>query len=170
MNHTRLGSLMSLIAWIIIFAMLFFFFSKWLAYEEEASSSFTSRIDETGAKEVVIKANRHNHYVVAGKVNDVNVMFMIDTGASDVSVPKTLADRLSLRQGIPLTAYTAGGTVTVYATRLEKVEIGPILLSNVAASINPHAHSNEILFGMSALKNLEFTHTKGTLIIRQVPK
>jgi aspartyl protease family protein len=45
--------------------------------------------------------------------------------------------------------------------------IGDIKLTNVSAHINPSMDFDEILLGMSALKQIEFTQRGDTLILRQ---
>lgn len=117
--------------------------------------------------EIILEANRSNQFIVDGAINDYPVLLMIDTGASDVSVPKHIADRIGLEAGSARQANTAAGPITVYTTRLDRLDIGPIALRQVRASINPHDRSKSILLGMSALSKLEFYHQSGQLRIRQ---
>jgi len=62
---------------------------------------------------------------------------------------------------------TANGTITVHNTTLATLSIGNITLSNVSASINPAMHDLEILLGMSALKDIEFTQRGDQLTLKQ---
>ena len=59
---------------------------------------------------------------------------------------------------------------TASATRppalLDSVTIGPIVVRNVPASINPGLRDMDILLGMSVLKRIEFTQRGDTLILR----
>jgi aspartyl protease family protein len=91
----------------------------------------------------------------------------VDTGASFVSVPERVADRVGLKKGNALTASTANGNITVYSTVLDRISIGDITLYDVKADINPHMDGEEILLGMSFLRNLSVTHKDGKLSIRQ---
>ncbi len=61
---------------------------------------------------------------------------------------------------------TANGMVTAWLTRLDSVSIGPIVVRDVTASINPGMGDMEILLGMSVLKRIEFTQRGDTLILR----
>ena len=72
-----------------------------------------------------------------------------------------------LEKGNPQTASTANGNVTVYSTLLDQISVGDIALYNVKANINPHMDGEEILLGMSFLRNLSVTHEDGKLSIRQ---
>jgi len=55
------------------------------------------------------------------------------------------------------------------ASRTERAsrQLGEILLHDVAALITPGMDGDEVLLGMSALKQLEFTQRDGTLVLRQ---
>jgi len=107
--------------------------------------------------------------VASGSINNTPVVFLLDTGASDVSVPEKLAQAIGLKRGRPMIYQTANGTITVYATRLDKVDLGGIVLGQVRASINPNMQGNKVLLGMSFLKHLEFTQRGDTLILKQYP-
>ena len=95
------------------------------------------------------------------------MVFIVDTGASYVSIPEKIADKLKLKKGARYRTSTAAGQVSVYATKLNEVSIGDISLQNVAASINPHNPDGEVLLGMSFLRRLEISHKDGELTIRQ---
>ena len=49
------------------------------------------------------------------------------------------------------------------------MQLGELSVDNVRANINPGMRGNEILLGMSFLKQLEFTQRGDTLTIRQYP-
>lgn len=123
-----------------------------------------------GMNQVILKANPMDAYITTGIINDKTVTFLVDTGASDVSIPKRIANYIGLKpDGPAINAATAGGTIRIQKTLIDELIIGNILLRNVSASINPSDRSDKILLGMSALKRLEFTHSDGRLILRQKP-
>jgi len=64
---------------------------------------------------------------------------------------------------------TANGIVEVRDTTIETLQLGSIRLSNIRASINPGMVGEEILLGMSALKDLEFTQRGSKLTLKQTP-
>ena len=94
---------------------------------------------------------------------------MLDTGATDVSVPERLAKNLELRAGHSQIVNTANGSITTFSTQLDRVDLGTIQLSNVQAHINPHMDSDEVLLGMSFLRHLELIQRDGALTLRQYP-
>ena len=158
---------MVIIAWVLIFALLAMFFARWESAQNNPNQTVESSITDNGAYQVILKRNRANHYVASGKINGQPVTFLVDTGASDVTIPESLAERLGLYYGIKRRARTANGTITIYSTTLDSLQIGNIKLTDIRASINPHMQGKEILLGMSALKNLKFTQQGGQLILTQ---
>ena len=162
----RIGKGMTIAAWIILLVFLTLFFSHKLDQQRNPNQAVFTRLNDAGIQEVVLKRNRFGHYVSNGEVNGQTVEFMLDTGASDVAIPAKLADELGLKRGQPVQYQTANGIVTAYRTTLDSVSIGPMVVRNVPASINPGMQDMEILLGMSVLKHVEFTQRGDTLILR----
>ncbi len=119
------------------------------------------------SRQVILKQNQYNHYVVTGKINQHEVIFFLDTGATSVSVPQSVAQKIGLKRGYSYPVNTANGTINVYQTTIDELTIGNIVLRNIDASINPYMEGDEILLGMSALKQVDFYQQKGTLTLIQ---
>jgi aspartyl protease family protein len=164
----KIGKGMIWLAWIGILGLLTLVFSDYLERQYNPNREAVSRITETGAREVVLERNRDGHYIATGQINGEPVVFLLDTGATLVSVPEALATRLGLERGAGFAAATANGTVTVYGTRLDSVSLGDIEVRDVRASINPGMRGNEVLLGMSFMKDLELVQRNGTLTLRQL--
>jgi aspartyl protease family protein len=124
----------------------------------------------SGIREVVLEQNRKGHYVAGGKVNGVPVTFLLDTGATDVAVPESIALQAGLERGNASFAATANGIVTVYSTRINELVLGNIVLKDINASITTSMVGNTILLGMSALKQIEFTQRGTTLTLHHIPE
>lgn len=121
-----------------------------------------------GSAEVVLARNYGNAYVTRGKINDQVVEFLLDTGASQVSIPERVARSLGLKPtGRVTQVQTASGTVQTHEVMLDSLNIGPIELTGVPALINPADRTNTILLGMSALRRLTFIHEDDKIILRQ---
>ncbi len=166
-EQRRTGLGMTVIAWLILLGLFIAFFN-----EQETERINPNRDPATyseGERNVlVLEANRHDHYVVTGRVNGKRTTLLLDTGATLVSVLADLGDKLGLERGPAGTAYTANGPVTVYRTTIDQLELGSIVLYDVDADLNPGMNGmNEILLGMSALSQLEFTQRDGQLILKQ---
>ncbi len=166
-SSDRIGVVMTVLAWLVVLGLLSAFFSGWLDKRDNPNQQVRSGISADGVREVVLRQNRAGHYVANGAINGHPVTFLLDTGATSVSVPASVARRLGLKSGAPMRANTANGTITTYATRLDNVRLGNIQLENVRADINPHMQSEEVLLGMSFLRKLEFTQRNRELTIRQ---
>ncbi|OZB13525.1 MAG: hypothetical protein B7X58_09350 [Marinobacter sp. 34-60-7] len=105
--------------------------------------------------------------VASGRINGEAVVFLLDTGATDVAIPAELAEKLGLARGAPILLQTANGQTTGYRTVLDSLSLGDIVLRDVRAIVAPGFDGEQILLGMSALKQLEFTQRAGTLVLRQ---
>ena len=162
----KLGKGMIAVAFIVALVLLSLFFDSVLKQQHNPNQQVETRYSE-GYREVVLQRNRSGHYLAYGRINGVNVEFLLDTGATTVSIPEHIANRIGLQRGSPQLASTANGTITTYATRLNRISLGEITLNNTRASINPHMDTDEILLGMSFLRDIEFTQRGDTLILRQ---
>lgn len=162
----RIGKFMTFAAWVVLLGLLTLFFTDRLDRQRNPNQSVVSRLTDAGVSEVVLTRNRYGHYVTSGTVNGQSVEFLLDTGASDVAIPAQMADALGLERGAAVKYRTANGIVTAWTTRLDSISIGPMVIHDVSASINPGMGDMEILLGMSVLKRVEFTQRGDTLILR----
>ena len=162
----RAGRIMLVLAWGAALLLATHFFGKWEARRHNPNQAPQSVRGE-GYIEVQLLSSRGGHYLLDGQINSMSVTLMLDTGASAVAVPAGQAERLGLARGAPVQVRTANGTVTGYRTRLSSLQLGEIQLHDVAALITPGMEGDEVLLGMSALKQLEFTQRDGTLTLRQ---
>lgn len=165
----RLGLGMIVVMWIVVLGLLVLFFQSWQERQFNPNREPVSRAGAEGVRELELQRNRWGHYIASGDINGEPVVFILDTGASDVSVPTEVAERLGLQRGRAMRYQTANGPVLAYTTTLDEVGLGDIRLGQVRASINPGLHSEEVLLGMSFLKHLEFTQRGDILILRQLP-
>lgn len=163
----KAGKWMIVLSWVAAIALMTLLFTNILDNKYNPNQNVSTRINNDGTKQVVLQSSRHGHYIASGKINSQSVVFLVDTGASFVSLPEKVAHRVGLEKGLPATVTTANGNITVYTTNLDEISIGDITLYNVRADINPHMQGEEILLGMSFLRNLSVTHEDGLLTIRQ---
>ncbi len=154
-------------AWILLIGLLILLFNNLLEKQYNPNQQHAANLSSEGAREVTLKRNRFGHYVTSGTINGYTVVFLLDTGASDVSVPAKLAEEIGLERGSQITYQTANGPAPGWLTRLDSLGLGAIQLENLRASINPNVDGEEVLLGMTALKQLEFTQRGDSLTIRQ---
>jgi len=151
---------------ILVLVLLSAFFNQHLANRENPNSQVVGTASGT-VREVVLQRNAFGHYVASGEINGQPVEFMLDTGATRVSIPSEVAARIGLKKGAPGLARTANGTIEVHSTRLDEVRLGSIRMPDVSGSINPGLGDGQILLGMAFLKHLEMIQRGDTLILRQ---
>lgn len=163
----KIGKIFVWFAWIMVIALLMFFFEDELEKQYNPNSKPQVSLNSSGQAEVILKQNKQGHYVTRGTINEASVTFLLDTGATQVSIPAHVADSLQLESYGSYPVQTANGRVTVYKIKLDQLSIGNIFLYNVAAHINPAMKNDEILLGMSALKQLDFQQTGKKLILRE---
>jgi aspartyl protease family protein len=163
----KIGKYMMYFGWIAALVILTWIFDVF--NEKKNNPNQTPVISSsTSVNEVVLKRNVYGHYVTTGTINGKEVTFLLDTGATNVSVPENLANNLQLEKQARGRASTANGFVDIYLTRINEIRIGNIVAYNVRASINPGMnHSDQILLGMSVLRNVEFTQKGDLLTLRQ---
>lgn len=118
--------------------------------------------------ETILYRQSSGHYQANGSINDYPVQFLIDTGATLVTIPGELADRARLVYGSAKVVSTANGQGRGYITTLERIEIEGIVLRQVKAVILPDMNEVEqVLLGMNFLKAFELVQKNDTLTIRQ---
>ena len=166
-NIQSTGKGMIYIAWILGLFLMYLIFDGALKKQYNPNSQPRS-LTVNNKTQVVLQRNSMGHYVTSGSINHVDTTFMIDTGATDIAVPEKLAQKMQLKKLYPMTMSTANGTVKAWGTKIRILKIGELTLYNLNASINPGMnHVNEVLLGMSALKNLDFQQQGNTLTLKQ---
>jgi aspartyl protease family protein len=123
-----------------------------------------------GDDEVRFPAGLDGHFRVEALVDGTPVRFLVDTGASGIVLSPADARRIGFDpESLSFTgiAETANGTVRTASVRLGSVEIGPIRMTDLPASVNRAAMRGSLL-GMSFLERLRsFEVRDGVLILRQ---
>ena len=113
---------------------------------------------QTGTRNrVTLAPDERGHYLADGQVNGSHVRFLVDTGATMVSLPSSLADRLGVnwRQGRRGYSNTANGVVPVYAVMLDSVTVGDLTIYNVEGLVHDSKGLDTALLGMSFLARTE---------------
>ena len=168
-QQKNMGYGMIIAMWSLIMVLLVFLFQDILDTQQNPNQQPEGTLTSNNVRELVLERNHYGHYVANGLINQHPVTFILDTGATDVSIPGKLAQKIGLKAGIKKHYKTANGIIAVYATSLDRISLGNIELNKVKATINPNVEQLEVLLGMSFLKQLEFTQRGNTLTIRQYP-
>ena len=162
----HIGKGMIIAAWILLLVLLTWFFNDRLEQQRNPNRQMSSTIAGDENPAVQLQRNRYGHYVANGTINGQPVEFMLDTGATDVSIPANIADRIGLKRGRRLSYQTANGTISAWQTVADEIQLGPLRIGPVRASINPHVKNDSVLLGMSFLKQLDFKQQGNTLTLK----
>jgi aspartyl protease family protein len=148
--------------WMLFLGSLTLFFNGYLQQQNNPNYNLVAGQQQ----QVTLQRNRSGHYVAPGFINGQSVSFLLDTGATHMSVPADVARSIGLRAGRPTQVSTANGVVQVYQTVLDSVQLGGIEMRNVQASINPYMPDDTVLLGMSFMKQLDMIQQQGTLTLK----
>ena len=132
----------------------------------ENGSGTVGSVDSNGSAMVVLEQDRNGHYLAEGQINGRSVTFLVDTGATDVALPESMARALGLEFGPRVKVMTAAGPANAWVTRLNEVTIGGLRRENVRATITD-GEFNGILLGMSFLRHYSLQQQDGELVIRE---
>ena len=116
---------------------------------------------------VTLVSNAQGHFFTTGTINGATVRLIVDTGASMVSMGPEHArragiDYLSGEKGY---ANTANGVAVVHRVQLNKVQVGDIVLHNVAGLVHSSMDLPVVLLGMSFLSRLNMQRNGDTLTL-----
>jgi aspartyl protease family protein len=122
--------------------------------------------------EISFRAGPNGHFLVEALVEGRAIHFVVDTGASDVILTREDArilgyDPDALVYSLPYN--TANGTVMGAPLRLERLEIGPIVVRDVRASVN-RMHMEHSLLGNSFLSELAGYKVSGDVLTLYAPQ
>ncbi len=120
-----------------------------------------------GRHEISIPAARDGHYYLEGAVNGVPLTFMIDTGATYVSVSQGFARKANLPQGVTSYYSTANGTVEGKVVKDQSVEAEGFKVSGLSVAVAPLGGRKGLL-GQNFLKRFEVSQSAGVLRLRRV--
>lgn len=117
---------------------------------------------------VVLTADAQGHHFTRGTINGANQQFIVDSGASLVSLGRGDAERIGLdyRSGQPATVQAASGPATVWKVRLDQVTIGSLTVHGVDAVV----FENDLpfaLLGMSYLNRVRMQRDGNRITLRR---
>lgn len=124
--------------------------------------------DEDSGKSMTLTADPSGHFLVVGTINGAPMRFLVDTGATVVSIGRSDAVRANVDylKGQPAMTMTANGPARVWRVTLNSVRVGDVLLNQVEASV----HENDMpiaLLGMSFLNRMEMKREGMTMILKK---
>jgi len=125
--------------------------------------------ENVGRATATLAPDGMGHFSTQGQINGSSVRFLVDTGATLVSLPASEARRLGidLRSARRAMSQTANGTVAVYRVTLDSVTVGGITLYNVDAVVHESNALGVVLLGMSFLSRTQIHEDGGNLVLEK---
>lgn len=121
-----------------------------------------------GGRKIVLQADGGGHFMTLGSINGGSVRFMVDTGATAVSLSAADAQRLGLRyrDGRPIRIQTANGQINGYLMSLDRIRIGDVEISGVQATV-AERDMPFVLLGNSYLSRFQMRRENDTLTLER---
>lgn len=95
---------------------------------------------------------QNGHYFSSGSINGAAVTFMIDTGATLVSISSAIAARANIQKCVPRIVSTANGTVNACLATAEELTFGSFRFTGIDVLVMPDMPTDALL-GMNVLRN-----------------
>jgi len=133
-------------------------------------TQISSHYPEAKMKVVNIYPDSGGMYRIDGTVNGQSVNFLVDTGASAISMSSVQARQLGIdyeQNGTVGMADTASARVKVYLVKLDEVTVGTIRAYNVDTMVLAGAQPNQVLLGQSFLNQLHMKREGALLRLEQ---
>lgn len=123
--------------------------------------------------EVTLRRRPDGTFTVPARVNDADVRFLFDTGATSVVLSAETAAALGmasdrLRFRVPV--MTANGRGTAAPVILDRLAIGPIVMTRVPALVVRHGMLDGNLLGHTFLEKLESYEVRGDRLVLRAAK
>ncbi len=106
---------------------------------------------------VTLGANSQGHFITLGQINGRAVQFLVDTGATSVSIPASIAESAGIdyRKGPRGLTQTANGVAAAYKVVFDSVTVGDVTLYQVDGIVMEGKGMDIALLGMSFLNRME---------------
>lgn len=110
-----------------------------------------------GTSSVVLPADSRGHFITDGAINGNTLQFLVDTGATLVTLSSSEARRLGINylSGKRALSQTANGVVSAYRIQIDTVRVGDITAHNVDAIVIEGNGLPITLLGMSFLNRMD---------------
>ena len=155
---SKIGFIPKMIVWCIVAGLLYGLMTHFLKPKQ-------ARVLANG--DLVIQRSQDGHFYTLGKINGREAKFMVDTGASMVSVSEPFAQKAFILGGTPTTFKTANGDQPGRIVEGMGVAIGPVSVSNIKVGVGLRMDDeNAALLGQSFLSNFDITMGKDQMILR----
>lgn len=130
---------------------------------EDSIDEDKSEEDKNNLHELKLKQNSGGHFTTEGSINDKGLTFVIDTGASFVSLPEFIAHSANIYCDDKIDMNTANGKADACTAKIKTLVFGSFQVNNVAAVIVPNL--GQPLLGMNVLQMFNISQGNGEMRI-----
>ncbi|MDP1531424.1 retropepsin-like aspartic protease family protein [Rhodoferax sp.] len=157
-SPTRTGLIPMMVFWCVVMALLYGAMNHYLKPKQ---------VEVLANGDLVIHRSHDGHFYTLGTINGREVKFLVDTGASLVSVSEAFAQKALIRGGVSTTFRTANGDRLGRVVEGVGVSIGPVSLTNVRVGVGISASDeNDALLGQSFLSKFDIAISKNQMVLR----
>ncbi len=121
-----------------------------------------------GTSRTTLSADAGGHFFATAMINGVSMRFIVDTGASLVTISSDNAKRAGILylSGERGAMQSANGVVIAYKVKIDTVRLGDITLNNVdGIVVEGNGLGNNGLLGMSFLNRIEMRREGDTMTL-----
>jgi aspartyl protease family protein len=117
---------------------------------------------------IVLTAESGGHFMSQGAINGQAVNFMVDTGATSVSMSVADADRIGVKYKAGQLAYTstANGTIAVWRVKLASVRVGDVEIYEIDGVVVPTSMPF-VLLGNSFLARFQMKRDNDQMVLER---
>ncbi len=120
------------------------------------------------AGDMTIPRARDGHFYAPGTIGGQPVIFLVDTGASYVTVSQAFADHAGIRGGSPTRFHTANGVIEGRIVSDVPVSLGPASVSGVKVAVGMNGIArDQALLGQSFLSKFQITLSGNEMVLRR---
>jgi len=157
-SPTKTGLIPMMIFWCAVMGLLYMLMTNYLKPKQ-------AQVLANG--DLAINRSQDGHFYTTGTINGKEAKFMVDTGASLVSVSEEFAKKAFIRGGVPTTFKTANGDRPGLVVEGVGVSIGPVSVTNVKVGVGLRGgDENDALLGQSFLSKFDITMSKTQMVLR----
>ena len=152
------GFVPMLVFWCVVMGLLYLLMTHYLKPTQ-------TQVLANG--DLVIERARDGHFYAMGTVNGRAAKFMVDTGASVVSVSEEFARQAGIVGGTPTTFHTANGPRAGRLVQGVTVGMGPVSVSNVRVGVGlVGGDDSDALLGQSFLSQFDIRINNKQMVLR----
>jgi len=157
-SPTKTGLIPMMIFWFAVMGLLYVLMTHYLKPKQ-------AQVLANG--DLVINRSQDGHFYTPGIINGREVKFMVDTGASLVTVSERFAQKAFIRGGAPTMFKTANGDRPGRVVEGVGVSVGPVSVTNVRVGVGLRGGTeDDALLGQSFLSKFDITMSQNRMVLR----